>query len=95
MGPEYVTWQINSHILLFDFCTASKILICLIKRFSNNHKRYFCHLQVLIWHQVVPVKVYLTVYENRKNSYFKKKFLYHKKEMFLANANPRAALYKD
>ena len=82
MGPEYVTWQINSHILLFHFCTASEILICLIKRFSNDHKRYFCHLQVLIQHQVVPVKVYVTIYENRKNSYFKKSFCTIKKKCF-------------
>ena len=53
VDPEYVTGQINSHIqellfkmILFDFCTISKILICfsLIKRFSNNHERYFSHL---------------------------------------------------
>ena len=34
-------------ILLFDFCTVSKILICfsLIKRFSNDYKRYSSHLR--------------------------------------------------
>ena len=72
MDPEYVTEQINSHmysgasfetILLFDFCTISKTLICfsLIKYFSNNHKRYSRHLQMSILYWVAPIKVYLTI----------------------------------
>ena len=66
-------------ILLFDFCTVLKILICfsLIERFPNDHKRYSSHLQVTILHRVAPIKVYLTIYESLKNSYLKK-FPYHK-----------------
>ena len=58
MGPEYVTGQINSHILelLFRkfchliFALVSKFfLICfsLIKHFRNNNKKYSSHLHVL------------------------------------------------
>ena len=56
MDPEYVTELYSGAsfetILLFDFCTVSKILICfsLIKRFPNDYKRYSSHLQVLILH---------------------------------------------
>ena len=41
--------------------TILKILIgfSLIKRFPNDNKRYFSRLQVLIFHQVTPIKVYL------------------------------------
>ena len=61
-------------ILLFDFCTALKILICfsLIKHFPNSHKRYFSCLQVSILHRVDPIKIYLKMYESLKNSYLKK-----------------------
>ena len=97
---EYVTAKINSGasfemILSFDFCTISKILICfsLMKHFPNNHKRYSYHLQVLILHRAAPIKVYVTIYENLENSYLKT-FSYHK-ETYLANFNPRAALYED
>ena len=78
--PEYVTRQINRRfetMLLFEFCTALKVLICfsLIKPFPNNRKRYSSHLQVSILHRVAPVKVYLTIYENLKNSYLKNVFV--------------------
>ena len=85
MDPEYVTGQINSHsgasfdtILLFNFCTALKILICfsLTKHFPKDHKRYSSHLQVSVLHQVAPIKVYLTIYESLKNSYLKKVFIH-------------------
>ena len=57
----------------YDFYTVLKMLICfrLIKCFPNDHKRYSSHLQVRILHQVAPKKVYLTIYETLKNSYFK------------------------
>ena len=63
-------------VLLFDFCTALKILLCfsLIKCFPNNYKRYSSHLPMLILHRVAPINVYLTIYESLKNSYFKKSF---------------------
>ena len=53
-------------ILLLDFGTVSKILICfnLIKRFPNGHTRYSRHLQVWIMQRVAPIKVYLTIYES-------------------------------
>ena len=37
------------------------ILICcsLIKHFPDDHKRYSSHLQVLILHQLAPIKVYI------------------------------------
>ena len=40
------SWTSFEMILLFDFCTASKILICfgLIKRFPDNYKTYSTHL---------------------------------------------------
>ena len=83
MGTEYVTGQINSCILEFsfetvlpfDFCAISKIIICLIKRFPNDRKRYSSHLQVSILYQIAPVKVYLTVYGSLKNSYLKRVFV--------------------
>ena len=63
---ENVTRQINRYsgasfetILFFDFCTTLKMLICfsLIKRFTNDQKRYSSHLQVSILHRVAPIKV--------------------------------------
>ena len=57
MDPEYVTGQINScilELLLRRFCclifAQPQILICfsLIKRFSNDYKRYSSYLQVSI-----------------------------------------------
>ena len=48
-----------------------------------------CHLQLSILHRVVPIKVYLTIYESLKNSYLKKVFV-----PYLASLNPRAALYE-
>ena len=65
MYPEYVTGQINSHILelflLFNLCNVLKILICfsLIKRFPNDYERYSSHLQVSILHRVPPIKAFL------------------------------------
>ena len=38
---------------------------------------------------MVPIKVYLTIYESLKNSYLKKVFV-----PYLASLNPRAALYE-
>ena len=70
MGPEYVSTQINSHILqllLGQFCqmifTPSQMLICfsLIKHFSNNHKRYPGDLQVSMLYRVAFKKFYLTI----------------------------------
>ena len=87
MDPEYVTGQINSRILellliilLFDFCTVSKILICfrMIKRFPTDYKRYSSHLQVLILHRVAPIKVYLTKFMRTLKTVILKKFSYHK-----------------
>ena len=48
-------------ILLFDFCTVSKILICfsLRKCFPSDYKRYSSHLQVSILHRVAPIKAFL------------------------------------
>ena len=48
-------------ILLFHFCTVSKILICfnLIEHFPNNWKRYSSHLQASMHHYVAPIKVFL------------------------------------
>ena len=63
MGPEYVNWQI-----------ISRILELLLRRFcenlNNDHTRYSRHLQVMIRQRVVPVKIYLTIYDSLKNSYF-------------------------
>ena len=75
MGPEYVAEASFEMVLPFDFCTVSIILICFIKHFPNDHRRYSSHLQVWILYQVAPVKVYLTIYESLKNSYLKKVFL--------------------
>ena len=81
VGAEYVADQNNSLILQLvsplDFCTVWKILryCSLIMRFPNDHKRYSSHLEELILPQVAPIKVYLTIYENLKNSYFKKVFV--------------------
>ena len=64
IDPQYVTGQINSHILelllrqffCLIFCTVSKILICLslIKRFPNKW-----HLKVSILHRVASINVFL------------------------------------
>ena len=64
-------------ILLFDFCTVSKFLICfsVIKRFPNDRKKYSSHLQVLILYRVAPIKVYLTIYKSLKNGYLKRVFV--------------------
>ena len=70
MDPESVTGQINSRILellLRRFCClifalSRKILIwfSLIKRFTNDYKRYSSHLQMSILHWVAPIKVFLS-----------------------------------
>ena len=60
----------------------SEIVPTLIKHFPDNYKRHSSHLQVSIWHWVVPVKVYLTIYESLKNSYFKKGFCTMKNKRF-------------
>ena len=72
--PESYSGDSFETILLFDFCTALKILICfsLIKHFPNSHKRYFSCLQVSILHRVDPIKIYLKMYESLKSSYLKK-----------------------
>ena len=77
--PEYVTWQINSHILqlLLRPLYRSKILICcsLIKHFPNNQKDILaiCKYQYCI--EWLLKKVYLAIYKSLKNSYLKKVFV--------------------
>ena len=60
MGPEYVTGTSFETMLPLDFCTVLKILIycSLIKRLSNDRKRYSSYLQVSM-RRVVSIKVYL------------------------------------
>ena len=58
MDPQYVTGQINScilELLLRQFCC----LIFAPSHFPNNYKRYSSHLQVLILHEMAPIKVLL------------------------------------
>ena len=65
MGPEYLAGQINSYILelllrRFCFLFFHRLEnVNMLNRFPKDHKRYYSHLQVLILHQVVPIKVYL------------------------------------
>ena len=58
-SQEYQMQALNMQ--LGKLIVVLKILICysLIKRFSNNHKRYSRHLQVSMLHRVAPIEVYL------------------------------------
>ena len=77
----------HSYNLSFEICTVLKILMCfsLIKCFPNDRKRYSRRLQVTILHQVAPIKVYLTSYENFKNGYLKKIFCATNKRFWLTS----------
>ena len=84
VGAKYVTEQINSLTLsLFwdDFTTWFLYLLenlkafkINIKPFPNDHKIYPSYLQESILLQMAPLKVYWTIYESLKNSYFQKSF---------------------
>ena len=71
----------------FDFCTISKILICLslIKHFPSDHKRYFSHLQVSVLLRVAPINFYLTIYDSLKKQLFKKCFRTINKRFWLTS----------
>ena len=97
MEPEYVSGQINIHIqellLRWFYClifAPSRTCFSLIKRFPSDHNLFI--YTCVNTASSGPIKVNLTIYESLKNNYLKKVFI---PWPFLANLNPRAALYED